>query len=279
MKTPLRYPGGKTKFANKFLRLINENNITAPILVEPFCGGAGASIKLLLDKSVDKIYLNDKDISVYAFWYSVLNNTQKLVQKINKIDISVSERNIQKNIYAKKDSTNLLKLGFAFFYLNRTSFSGIVGGGPLGGTAQKGKYKIGCRFNKKHLISLIELIAKEKKRIRISNKDAVVFLKSKRITLLPKKSTIVYLDPPYYLKSDSLYLNHYNHEDHKNLSLVILKDLNLHWIVSYDNVKEIKKLYKKAHSRFVDIRYSTYKNIKAREVLFFSRGIKIPVNI
>lgn len=84
---------------------------------------------------------------------------------INNVEVSLSEREKQKEIYIN-EKTDLLKLGFTTFYLNRTnrSGSGIIKGGPIGGKNQDSKYLIDCRFNKENLIRRIEkFILKETK--------------------------------------------------------------------------------------------------------------------
>ena len=58
------------------------------------------------------------------------------------------------------------------------------------------------------------------------------------------KNTIFYFDPPYYFKGESLYMNYYNHDDHEEIRKMIKKIKNAEWIVSYDNVKEIRNIYK-----------------------------------
>ena len=63
----------------------------------------------------------------------------------------------QKRIYENTRSEFLL--GFATFFLNRTNYSGVITGGPIGGFEQKGQWKIDARFNKKSLIDRIERIS------------------------------------------------------------------------------------------------------------------------
>ena len=68
-RSPLRYPGGKSRVSNFVAKLIRDNNIVNGNYVEPFAGGAGVALNLLFDSVVDDIYINDKDRSIYAFWY------------------------------------------------------------------------------------------------------------------------------------------------------------------------------------------------------------------
>ena len=57
--SPLRYPGGKNRLSN-FIRLAIHNlNISDCTYVEPFAGGSGVALSLLLDNTVNRIVIND----------------------------------------------------------------------------------------------------------------------------------------------------------------------------------------------------------------------------
>ena len=65
--TPLRYPGGKTVYADLLSEVIALNDLSDTTLVEPYAGGAGASVKLLMEGKVSHLILNDLDPAIYAF--------------------------------------------------------------------------------------------------------------------------------------------------------------------------------------------------------------------
>ncbi len=272
--SPLRYPGGKNKLA-KFIALICEKNNINGHYVEPYAGGASVALFLLLNNYISEITINDIDRSIYAFWYSVLNDTEKFCKLIKKTEISIENWKKFKEIQRYKEKVSLLELGFSTFFLNRTNFSGVINAGVIGGIEQKGRYKINCRFNKQNLINRIKKIAEHKDKIHIYNLDAMELVK--KIQKKSKKmQTIFYFDPPYYLKGKSLYLNYYKYDDHKKVSDEIKKMKNSRWIVSYDNVLEIKTLYR----GFKKIEYSFYhiahKPKEGKEVLFFNKNLIIP---
>ncbi|WP_205578854.1 DNA adenine methylase, partial [Pseudomonas aeruginosa] len=98
-------------------------------------------------------------------------------------------------------------VAMATFFLNRTNRSGILKAGVIGGQDQAGKWKLDARYNKKDLTSRIELIGRFKERIKVYNQDAIQLL-TETIPLLPEK-TLIYLDPPYYVKGSGLYRNYY----------------------------------------------------------------------
>lgn len=273
--SPLRYPGGKNKLA-KFIALICEKNNINGHYIEPYAGGASVALYLLINGHIKEITINDLDRGIYAFWYSVLNNTEKFCRKIRNIEITIKNWKKFKKIHFNPKAANLFDLGFATFFLNRTNRSGIINGGVIGGKTQKGKYKINCRFNKEGLIKRIKLIASHKKNIHLYNLDS-----SDLIDKIQKENknskTIFYFDPPYYLKGPSLYMNHYKEDNHRKVSKEIRKIRNVQWIVSYDNVSEIRRLYKNFRSKRYTLTHTAYEIRKGREILFFSNKLIIPI--
>lgn len=236
--SPLRYPGGKAGLSGYLSSLIKINNIKDCIYVEPYAGGAGAALTLLFLEKVDSIIINDLDKAIYSFWKSILIQTDKVIDKIKNAELSIEEWRHQREIYCNKKS-NLLELGFATFYLNRTNRSGIIEGGPIGGINQTGKWLIDARFNKKELIERIKNIASYKSRIKVTNKDGIELLKE----LHKNKNYFIYLDPPYYVKGSCLYLNHYQQDNHERLANFLNKHNKFYWVLTYDNVSQIKDLY------------------------------------
>ena len=270
----LRYPGGKNKLA-KFIALICEKNNINGHYVEPYAGGASVALYLLINGYVKEITINDLDRGIYAFWYSVLNNTEKFCRKIKNTEVTVENWEKFKKIHANARTVKLFDLGFATFFLNRTNRSGIIDGGVIGGKEQKGKYKIDCRFKKEDLIKKIKLIASHKKSIHLYNLDA-----SELIEKIQKENknpnTIFYFDPPYYLKGPSLYMNYYNKDDHEEISRKIQKIKNMRWIVSYDNVPEIRWLYRNFKKKEYELTHTVYEVRKGKEILFFADDLIIP---
>lgn len=271
--SPLRYPGGKNKLSAFIAKICIDNKINGHY-VEPYSGGASVALFLLMEGYVDQITINDKDRSIYAFWYSVLYRTRKLCHLIENAELSITEWRKQKTVQHNKAKQDLLTLGFSTFYLNRTNRSGIISAGVIGGVEQKGNYLMDCRFNKEDLIKRIRLIAKERKKIKLYNKDAIDL-----IDLIQKENdtnTVFYFDPPYYLKANSLYMNYYESSNHKIVSNKIKSIKNIKWIVSYDNVPEINELYADCHKKEFSFKHTAYKSRIGKEVLFFSHELQQP---
>lgn len=271
--SPLRYPGGKNRLAKFIAQICVDNNIRGHY-VEPYAGGASVALYLLLEGKVDRITINDYDRSIYAFWYSVLNHTDKLCELIEKTDITIENWLKMRDVQKRKENAGILELGFSTFFLNRTNRSGIIDAGVIGGIRQNGSYKMDCRFNKEELIKRIKLIAAHKKSISLYNEDALELVKRVKVES-NNSNTIFYFDPPYYLKGPRLYKNSYNNEDHKKVSQEIKKIKKIHWIVSYDNTAEIKSFYSFVKNRFeFNLTHTAFRTKRGEEILFFDSRLR-----
>ncbi len=271
--SPLRYPGGKGKVASYFKQVFQDNLLYDGVYVEPYAGGASVALSLLFNEYASKIVINDIDRSIFAFWHSVLHKTDELCRLINDTPVTVQNWDIQREIQKKKQRQGLLKVGFSSFFLNRTNRSGILNAGIIGGRQQIGNWKIDARYNKKDLISRIQRIALYKDKIELHNSDAVELVKSLRKTL-PQK-TLFYFDPPYYIKGKDLYLNYYEDKDHQEIASEIDKVKRQKWIVTYDNVHQIKNLYIDFRQKKYTLNYSAAQPSKGQEVMIFSNNIYI----
>ena len=70
--SPLRYPGGKNCIFKFVSSLFHENDLVGCSYAEPYAGGCGLALRLLFEEYVEKIYINDLDVAIYAFWVSIL---------------------------------------------------------------------------------------------------------------------------------------------------------------------------------------------------------------
>ena len=127
--TPLRYPGGKAKLAPFIKDIVEANDLSDGDCLEPYAGGAAIAIELLLQEYVARIHINDISKPVHAFWHSVLNETEELCRLIRDTRVSPASWDRQKKIFVAPEDNELVKLGFATFFLNRTNRSGILNAG------------------------------------------------------------------------------------------------------------------------------------------------------
>lgn len=269
--TPLRYPGGKSIMSPFFEELIKVNSLKNVIYSEPYAGGAGAAINLLLNNSVEAIRINDASIGIFSFWNSLINEGERFLDKVYKTEVTLKEWQSQRIIF-KNSKAASFDLAFATFFLSRTNRSGILAAGPIGGQDEKNqqfsKYKIDCRFNKVKLIEQLEKIINKRDKIFVSNLDAMVFLRQ-----IGKENAFVYLDPPYYAQGKALYLNYYNHADHVVLANFLRNSAKFNWVLSYDSVPQILELYSDFPLYEFILNYTAQNLKRGIELLTHSSGI------
>ena len=271
--SPLRYPGGKSCLFNLITAVLRNNRLEREHYVEPYAGGCGLALSLLYEGYVSDIHINDIDYPIWSFWECVLNRTEELVELIQSTPVTIDEWHRQKEIHNSDNQTNLIKIAFATFFLNRTNRSGIIkAAGVIGGLEQKGKYKIDCRYNGEDLVKRIRRIAKYKNRIHLTNLDAIPLMK-RLDNDLPERSLFC-IDPPYFNKGSGLYTNFYGPEEHQNVAETVLK-LRLPWVLTYDHTDEIKKLYSARRQFAFDINYSLQTKRKDSELLIASKGLRL----
>jgi DNA adenine methylase len=271
--SPLRYPGGKTKLFSTVKDILKINNMQVTTYIEPFAGGSGLALKLLLNNEVKRIIINDIDPSIYNFWYSVLNFSDELCSLIKSTDITLEVRERQRKILLDIDNHSSIEIGFATLFLNRTSRSGIIAGGPIGGKNQNGSYLLDERFNKNGLIEKVKKISSKADSIKLYGLDVLDFIDN---IILNKKSseTFINFDPPYVNNGRELYLNHFNNEDHARLAEKI-SALEYDWIVTYDNVDLIKTLYKQFSQQLITVNHTAGKSKVDKEILIYSSKLRM----
>lgn len=272
--TPLRYPGGKGKLTRYIKLILSQNNLAGGHYAEPYAGGAGIALTLLLDQYVSRIHLNDLNPAVYTFWRMVLDEPDALCQLIADTAITIEEWHRQKAVFADPVNHGPLEIAYSTFFLNRTNRSGIMLGGVIGGKNQDGAWKLDARFKKPELIGRINRVARYRSDIRLYNLDAVNFI-TDILPTLPSKS-LAYLDPPYYIKGKGLYQNHYVHDDHVIIADKVKNAITLPWVVSYDHTPEINAMYTGCPTISYNISYTAQKKYQGAEVMFFSKGLTIP---
>ena len=271
--SPLRYPGGKGRMFKFVDNLIKENELGNYTYTEPFSGGFGIGVKLLSSGRVKNAIINDIDEHVYAFWYSVFNETQEFLNLIQETPIDLDNWKNQKDIYENYKGASLLKKGFAAFYLNRTNYSGVITGGRIGGVAQKSKYALGCRMNKCRLISQISELAIYKEHVKVYNYDAIDF--TKKVIIPMRNNVFVNFDPPYVVKGAELYKNFYEENDHVKLAKFIKENLkDVYWMMTYDDCLLIKQLYKEYSPKEYVLTYMAGKRKAGQELLIRNFNLK-----
>jgi DNA adenine methylase len=268
--SPLRYPGGKSSLYSRLREVIRDNDLAGCRYVEPYAGGAGAGLGLLITGQVAEVVINDLDPSIHAFWRTLTEKPDWLAAQVERIAIDVPQWRKQKRIYNAVDVSKPYQLGLATLYLNRTNRSGILNGGPIGGYDQTGNYKIDARFNRAELIDRIQLLGKYAEKITVLSEDG----RSVISRYADRKGTFIYADPPYFEKAGRLYLNNFTADDHAHLAKMLNRKSSAAWLLTYDAVPQVAALYPERRQYEFGLRYSARKAREATEVVVLSDSLK-----
>jgi DNA adenine methylase len=271
--SPLRYPGGKSAMASVLKQVRSLNNLQAQAIAEPFAGGAGASLNLLFMEETPDVHINDADPAIFDFWWAVINQTDKFCDLISEKRVTMAEWRRQRAVYRGSKRTSRLARGFAAFFLNRCNRSGIImNGGPIGGIKQEGEWKLNARYNKEALIARCRRLAEFRSRLHLSKLDGIDFLDTN-----DAKAALLFIDPPYYHKGKTLYLNSLDQEYHSSLAEKLKNMPDAAWVVTYDDCPEIRRLYKGWSTiRPFSLRYAAAERRSGREILVAPKWLKLP---
>lgn len=271
--SPLRYPGGKSAMASLLRQIRRLNGLGDRAIAEPFAGGAGASLTLLYLEETHEIYVNDSDPAIYDFWWTVAKRPQPFLEMLSNTTVSMAEWYCQRAAYRRKGQVSRLRRGFAAFYLNRCNRSGIImNGGPIGGVQQSGKWRLDARFNKSDLRRRCEKVAEYGDRIHVSCQDGVEFIQS-----LDAESILFFIDPPYFVKGRTLYLNALDENYHLALATRLKAMRDDAWLLTYDDCPRIREIYGGwASVRPFTLRYAAAERRNGAEVLISPRWMRLP---
>lgn len=116
--SPLRYPGGKSKLTPLVEKLMQNAGINNGVYIEPFVGGGGVALSLLINEKVRKIVINDYDVAIYSVWYAILNETDKFLKMIDNAILTVDEWKKQKDYYNREYADSLKKINISTYLMS-----------------------------------------------------------------------------------------------------------------------------------------------------------------
>lgn len=275
--SPLRYPGGKAGLTGFLTDTIDMNDLRGCIYYEPYAGGAGAALSLLKQEVISELHLNDADKRIYAFWRAAIYSSERFVESIRTVPLTIEEWHRQYAICTQPNLHPQFDVGFAAFFMNRCNRSGVLtGSGPIGGYRQSGEWRLDARFNRDALSERIIALGRMQKHVHVSSDDAILFLKN----MLPRghgrSHVFVYLDPPYVGNGRRLYLNAYKVDDHARLAHYLNSQSALPWIMSYDDSDLIRELYAEHKITLMPIRYTLQEKRSAQELVIAPQHLVVP---
>lgn len=270
--TPLRYPGGKGRLTAFLRHVLAANNLGNATYIEPYAGGAGAALAMLTAGDVDSIVINDLDPAIHAFWFSAVHRNRELYARVSECEVSLEEWHRQREIYKRRDTTNLLELGFATLYLNRTNRSGVLNAGVIGGQSQSGTYRVGSRFYRETLLNRLNILNSLSGRITVTNFDGTALIE--RYAGLD--SSFFYIDPPYFDKGSFLYMNSFIDKDHARLAQILQENRQVPWVLTYDDAPQIRDLFSSFRVDTYALKYSAHKAELKQELIIFSDDLVVP---
>ena len=273
--SPLRYPGGKAAMTGALSGIRGLNDLGGHAVAEPFAGGAGAALSLLYLGETWQIHINDLDPAIHAFWHSAVHDSEALLELLDERPVSVDEWTRQRDVY-HADESSRLERGFAAFYLNRCNRSGIIkNGGVIGGRKQSGRWKIDARFYKTTLRERLERIAAMRDHISVTGLDGIQFIET-----LDQASTMYFIDPPYYAKGSTLYLNVLEPDYHERLAATLRRMGDSAWVLTYDDCREVRTLYETwANVTSFSLPYTASERRQGREVLITPKRLRLPPSL
>lgn len=256
IKSPLRYPGGKTRAVHLIKEFIpSEFNEYR----EPFLGGGSFFVFLRQAYPKIKCWVNDLNPELYFFWKHTQFDSEKLAREATK----VRRRNPNgRHLFNELVTIDVAKLteferALRFFVLNRITFSGLVEAGGYSQQAFDGRF---TQSAIERLAQLGELL----QGVKITNLDY------RKLLVNGNREVFTFLDPPYLVATKSkLYgKNGVLHTDFSHAEFSdAMKACKHSWLITYDDSDEIRKNFRFANVHEWELQYgmNNYRQGKAEK--------------
>jgi len=247
-RSPLRYPGGKTRAVKSICKFFPDD---LKELLSPFFGGG--SIELSFAKKGMKVYGYDIFSPLVEFWQCLIEQPIDLANEVEKFFPLPKSRfyELQKT---QTDFKDKLSRAAVFYVLNRSSFSGAT----LSGGMSPGH----PRFTRSSIQRLVDFYNPN---IELKEADF-------KESLAAHPEVFSYLDPPYLIRNSLYGKKGDAHKDFDHEGLASILKGRINWILSYNNCDEIRELYAGFHIISPNWKYGMSNNKTSREVLIFSKN-------
>tara|TARA_B100000287_G_scaffold435626_1_gene505072 strand:- start:1100 stop:1957 length:858 start_codon:yes stop_codon:yes gene_type:complete len=277
LKTPLRYPGGKSRVAKKLIEMFPDG---IQAFREPFLGGGSTAIAFTQKYPDIPVWVNDKYEYLYNFWYNLQTNGEELSKTLVDLklehDDEVKARELFKTAKETISEVGSFDQSVLFWVLNKCSYSGLTENSSFSATASRQNFTV---RGAKALVDYSELI----QNWTITNFDYNELLSDAGVIDADYETgTFVFLDPPYKIKS---YLYGSDAKLHKDFDHgLFAKNCSQspwRWMVTYNIDDELSELFKNYHQEEFEITYGMQhrRNNRKKELLITNYDINPPTPI
>ena len=253
LKTPLRYPGGKSKAIKTltpwFPQVISEYR-------EPFIGGGSLAIDFTKSNPDVPVWINDLYVPLYNFWIQLRDRGEELSKRVreekqktldegDKDKVTASAKKLFNKYKEEIDTYDDFEKAVAFFIMNKCSYSGLTENSTFSPTASNSNFSL---VGADKLAQFSELI----KEWKITNIDYSEVMRAHG-----PSDTFVFLDPPYDIK-DFLYgKNREMHKsfDHDRFANDVYNCIHK-FMITYNVNDRLMELYKNYNLMEWKLRYS-----------------------
>ena len=261
MRSPLRYPGGKTRARSIIVpELLRQGCST---LISPFFGGGSVELAFLEQKKGSRVMGYDLYEPLVSFWSHLMTNPQGLSTLV-KMHFPC-ERDTFYSLQSNLGEMSGIEQAAAFYVVNRCSFSGATNSGGMSPGHP--------RFTQSSIDRINQFRAKN---LSVSCLDSIEMLEV--LASESPEGKVIYLDPPYDLKNPRLYGDNgsthvgFNHQ-RLCAAFRVLDGLGWNMIMSYSLTGSIVELYEGFDIRPASWSYCMRQG-NSGEVLIKSRGWK-----
>lgn len=255
-KSPLRYPGGKTRACKHLESIVIETFGQVSTIYSPFFGGG--SFEFYMNKNHScKIIGADGFEPLANFWKQTIINKNGLVEEIKKLKPLTKEMFLKLRVDILTEQNNIKKAAY-YFAINRCSFSGATLSGGFSKESER------SRFTESAIDRLKEL---DMSGVHVEHSDFYDFIKDISID----ENSMIYLDPPYYLESKLYGTQGDMHIgfDHEKLATLLKTKSN--WMLCYNDCEYIRNLYKDMNIQSLSWSYGMNKNKSSSEIVILSK--------
>ncbi len=237
LRSPLRYPGGKTWLIPHVREWLSGRS-KPPVLFEPFCGGAIVSLTAVMEQLVERCVLVELDRDVAAFWHATLHHTDALCERVCNFDATRQ----QVEQLCSRPPGDLVEHGFRTLVLNRTRHGGKLAlGANLIRSGENGK-GVASRWYPDTIVDRLRNIKKHAPRIEFHEGDGMQMFES----MTRIEGAVAFIDPPYTMgqKRAGRRLYAYHKVDHTRI-FEMLAESDVDFLMTYDAAPEIIALVRK----------------------------------